>query len=65
MPTCNDLIFPNGCTSAITSCDTHQACQLQQEPEEAHAAVPKVLVEMWVELCSMTRDSPKSASLQV
>ena len=31
----------------------------------AHAAVPKVLVEMCVELCSMTRERPKSASLQV
>ena len=28
-----------------------------------HAAVPKVAVETWVRLCSMTRDSPKSASL--
>ena len=59
------LVSPNTSTNVIMSCEAHQARQLQREAEEAHAAVPKVLVEMWVELCSMTRDSPKSASLQV
>ena len=52
------------CRTAVSGKIFPCPCNTGKEDPGAHAAVPKVEVEMWVELCSMTRESPKSASLQ-